>query len=81
MAIHSHGGSRARNLIGNLPGYESPVWYDADGMAYIFLLSNVQRLYTVTYESTKGDIFTVHMGSRKNNFRKYTKVLHVFDTR
>ena len=36
MTIHSHGGSRTTNQIADLPGYASPVWYDANGIANIY---------------------------------------------
>ena len=81
MTIHSHGGSRTTNLIADLPGYASPVWYDANGIANILSLSNVQRLYKITFDSTRGNEFVVHLKGRKINFIQCPKGLYFYDTK
>ena len=81
MTINSHGGSRTTNLIADLPGYSSPVWYDANDIANILSLSNVQRLYKITYDSTRGNRFVVHLGNRLISFEQCPKGLYFYDTK
>ena len=59
LRIRSTGGVSTTNQQGTLPGY-GLVWYYGDGIANILSLSNVQRKYRVTYDSTGSNQFVVH---------------------
>jgi hypothetical protein len=59
MGIHCNAGVASTNMIGDLAGYGT-VWYHADGIANILLLSRVKSRYRVTIDSQDGDEFRVH---------------------
>ena len=59
MTVHSNGGPRTTNMVGDLPGYGT-VWFDPTAIANILSLSRVRKkAYTVSYDSTSGDEFVV----------------------
>jgi hypothetical protein len=58
MKINSHAGVSMTNLQGHLPGY-GPVWFDPNGIANIFSMSNVKKKFTVQYNSNNDDAFVV----------------------
>ena len=79
MVIHSHGSSRKTDMIGDLPGYPHPVWYDANGIANILSLYNIQKLHRVTYDSAASGSFVVHVGDREVVFKMARRGLYYHD--
>lgn len=80
MRVRGTGGVETTNKIGILPGY-GEVWYKEGGIANIFSLSRVQKLYRVTYDSLKGNCFTIHMKEKSMHFCQSEDGLYYYDTR
>ena len=80
MRVRGTGGVETTNKIGILPGY-GEVWYKEGGIANIFSLSRVQKLYQVTYDSLKGNCFTIHMKEKSMHFCQSEDGLYYYDTR
>ena len=79
MVIHSHAGSRKTHMIGDLAGYPNPVWYDANGIANILSLYNIQQLYRVTYDSAASGSFVIHIDDREVVFKMAKHGLYYHD--
>ena len=79
--IYSHRGSTIINMVGDLPGYPNPVWFDPAGIANILWLSNVQKIYQVTYDSVKEEVFVVHMRGGQLIFKMAKIGLYYHDMR
>ena len=81
MVIHSHGGSRTTNKVGDFPGYPNPVWFDPEGIANILSMSNMQKLYRITYDSAKEGAFIVHLKGKQLVFKMAKIGLYYVDMR
>ena len=68
LTIHSTGGVSKTNTVGDLPGY-GIVWFYRSGIANILSLAKVKNNFGVTYDSTNGNTFVVHLD--ENRFRKF----------
>ena len=60
MTIMCNAGVTHTNMIGEMEGYPGEVWYNPNGIANILSLSDVEKHYRVTYDSTQKKGFTVH---------------------
>ena len=81
MMIHSHAGSRPTNKLGNLHGYPNHTWYNLEGIANILLLANVKKLFRVTFNSDRGNVFVVHTSEKEIEFRQSQEGLYSHDVR
>ena len=82
MTVHSNGGPRTTNMIGDLPGYGT-VWFDPAAIANILSLSRVRKkAYTVSYDSNSGDEFVVtnNTTGKVMRFRPTKSGLYYLDT-
>ena len=80
MTILTNSGSNTTNWIGDLPGYDKPIWFDPDGIANILSLSRVKERHRVSFDSSNGNIFTVHKDSGNINFKQCKNGLYYHDT-
>ena len=60
MEISTQAGTTTTNIIGDVPGYDDPVWFHPGGIANIFALSKIIKKYRVTYDIHEGNKFVVH---------------------
>ena len=60
MTIRSHGGIKTTNIIGDILGYLSPVYFNPEGITSILSLSNFNKHHRLTYDSEGGKNFTIH---------------------
>ncbi len=60
MTINCDDGVTQTNMIVEMPGYRGEVRYNPKGIADIRSMANVKKHYRITYNSSKGDGFTVH---------------------
>ena len=81
MMIHSHIGSRSTKQVGDLPGYPDPIWYDPNGIANILSLSSVRKLFRITFDSDKGNVFKVHIRDKVVEFKQSKEGLYFHDVR
>jgi hypothetical protein len=58
-------------MMGDLPGYDGPVWYNPDGIANILSLSDVMNYHHVTFDSRSGGCFRVFKDD--GNVREFAK--------
>jgi hypothetical protein len=80
MRINSHAGVSTTNMQGQLPGY-GPVWFDPDGIANIFSMSNVKKRFNVAYNSQNDDAFIVtRPNSKPRRFVCSPTGLYYYDT-
>jgi hypothetical protein len=49
MVIRCNAGVTKTRMMGDLPGYDGPVWYNPDGIANILSLSDVEKYHHVSY--------------------------------
>jgi len=80
MTIRSHGGTKTTNLIGDLAGYLTMVYYDPEGISNILSLSNVKKHHRVTYDSEGTNAFTIHKQHGNIIFHECEKGLFYRDT-
>ena len=67
-------------MKGTLSGY-GDVWYDNRAMTNILSLNNMKKKYKITYDSSKGDRFTVHKPDKLVHFTCSKNGLYYHDTR
>ena len=67
--------------IGNLHGYPNPIWYDSEGIANILSLANVRKIFRVTFDSDKGNVFSVYMKNKTVEFKQSKEDLYFHDVR
>lgn len=79
MTIMTNSGSNTTHWIGDLPGYNKPIWFDPNGIANILSLSNVKKVYRVSFDSCKGNIFTIHKESGNIIFKQCKNGLYYHD--
>jgi len=60
MTIKCNAGTTRTNMVGELPGYPTQVWYNPNGIANILSMANVKKHYRVTYDSVADNAFLVH---------------------
>ncbi len=59
MLIHTNAGDTTTRMVGDLDGH-GEVWYHPSGIANILSLSNVKKMYRVTFDSDQENQFIVH---------------------
>ena len=80
MTTVTNAGSNTTDLIGDLPGYPKPVWYDPKGIANILSVRNVSEFYRITFDSKNGNTFTIHKDTGNVNFTQCSSGLYYHDT-
>jgi len=78
MTVYTNGGSLTTTRKGTLEGY-GKVWYHPDAITNILCMSNVKKLYRVTFDSEGVDRFTIHKPGRQVNFDCSEKGLYYHD--
>ena len=72
LSLHFNAGIAMVNKIRDQLGYGT-VWFYEDGIANILALSNVEKKYQVTYDSTAYDCFEVHKADSTKHVFKPSK--------
>ena len=60
MTLSTQAGSTRTNLMGDMTGYNEPVWFHPGGIANIFAISKMIKKFRVTYDSENVNDFRVH---------------------
>ena len=60
MMNRSHRFTKITNMIDDLQGYSSPVYYNSEGISNMLSLSNVINIHRVAYDSEGRNTFTIH---------------------
>ena len=80
MRIQCNAGTRATNLVGDLPGY-GPIWFDSRAIANVLSLKLVKERYHVEYNSSKKEGFVVTKPNGEQfKFIQSPSGLHYLDT-
>ena len=55
LHVHCNAVTTITNLIGDLPGFDDPIWYNPDGIVNILSLNLVRKRFKVIYDSEEYD--------------------------
>lgn len=81
MNVKCNAGVTRTNMVGDLPGYGA-VWCNPDGIANMLSLSQVEKKYRITYDSSNSKQFIVHKGNGvERKFKQSENGLFYLDAR